>query len=86
MLRDLLVGQPDQLLAAAAHPDIDFTQSRSLEAEAWGAAVNRTAQIANLAGRVFLKCFYLFGIQRHKIILASICFILLTAQSANLEL
>jgi hypothetical protein len=94
-LRDLLVGQPDQMLAAAAHPDIDFAQSRSLEAEAWGAAVDGTTQIANLAGGALLEFFHLLQRTRrtaladgqaHKIILALLCFFTAHAQSANLGL
>ena len=85
-LRDLPVRQPNQFVAAAAHLDIHVAQTVAQESETWGLSVNRTAQIANLAGRVFLKCFHLFGIQRHKIILASICFMLIAVQSATLEL
>jgi hypothetical protein len=94
-LRDLLVRQPDQLIAAAAHPDIDIAQSLSLEAETRGAAVHRAAQIANFTGGAFLKFFHLLqwirravfaGGQTHKIILALLCFFTLLARSATLEL
>jgi hypothetical protein len=68
---DPLVGQGDEFLAAAAHPDGNVAQASALEAEAGGLLMVRASQIAKFAGRFFLKLFKPIARRgRHKSILA----------------
>jgi hypothetical protein len=52
-IRDPLVGQAQQRIAAPAHLNGDVPQCRTLEAQAGRLAVDRAAQVAYLLGGAF---------------------------------
>ena len=89
---NLFICQTEQRIAASAHLDGDLAQRGPLESQARRLAVDRAAQVANLARSAFPETRYLLqrttlrGAWIHKIILTRICFTPGSAGSATLEL
>jgi hypothetical protein len=75
-IRDALVCQAQQSIAAAAHLDADFPQSGTLDTQAGRLAVDRAAQVAELLCGAFPEVLQLIagtslrGGRTHKTILA----------------